>query len=188
MPYIDEAMMDVLRCKAKAADGSPSRDSSPSVFDRIVRLVASRERCTSELRSRMIREGYLPDDVDAAIRRSVECGLVDDVRFADVLIRTRLGQGRGRRGIEDELKRLGIALSDVCGWPESYFGEQASAETERALDVLRRHPPKSKNVLQSAYRKLVSKGFEPSVASAASRTYWKTVSCSGDGDGGEPII
>ena len=130
------------------------------------------------------------------MRRALDCGLIDDTRYGAVLIRTRVAQGRGRKGIEDELERAGIAASDIPGWPEEFFsvddfdpfrvnanaeddvvgctfGSESSdeQEIERALALLRRKPPRSKNVQASAYRKLVTKGYSTSVASAATRRF-----------------
>ena len=130
------------------------------------------------------------------MRRALDCGLIDDMRYGAVLIRTRVSQGRGRKGIEDELERAGIAASDIPGWPEEFFsvddfdpfrvnanaeddvvvcsfGSESSdeQEIERALALLRRKPPRSKNVQASAYRKLVTKGYSTSVASAATRRF-----------------
>ena len=132
------------------------------------------------------------------MRRALDCGLIDDTRYGAVLIRTRVSQGRGRKGIEDELERAGIAASDIPGWPEEFFsvddfdpfrvnanaeddvvgctfGSESSdeQEIERALALLRRKPPRSKNVQASAYRKLVTKGYSASVASAATRRFVK---------------
>ena len=130
------------------------------------------------------------------MRRALDCGLIDDTRYGAVLIRTRVSQGRGRKGIEDELERAGIAASDIPGWPEEFFsvddfdpfrvnanaeddvvgcsfGCESSdeQEIERALALLRRKPPRSKNVQASAYRKLVTRGYSTSVASAATRRF-----------------
>ena len=130
------------------------------------------------------------------MRRALDCGLIDDTRYGAVLIRTRVAQGRGRKGIEDELERAGIAASDIPGWPEEFFsvddfdpfrvnanaedgvvdcsfGSESSdeQEIERALALLRRKPPRSKNIQASAYRKLVTKGYSTSVASAATRRF-----------------
>ena len=105
-------------------------------------------------------------------------------------------QGCGRKGIEDELDRAGIAASDIPGWPEEFFsvddfdpfrvnanaedgvvgcsfGSESGdeQEIERALALLRRKPPRSKNIQASAYRKLVTKGYSTSVASAATRRF-----------------
>ena len=165
-------------------------------FEKVTRLACARERGSRELIDRLVRDGFSQEVADSAVRRALDCGLIDDTRYGAVLIRTRVSQGRGRKGIEDELERAGIAASDIPGWPEEFFsvddfdpfrvnanaeddvvgssfGSESSdeQEIERALALLRRKPPRSKNVQASAYRKLVTKGYSTSVASAATRRF-----------------
>ena len=88
-----------------------------------------------------------------------------DRRYADVLVRSRLAQGRGRRGIEAELAAVGIDAEEAA----RLVGEAAGAsgagdgqdEIERALELLERRPPHAKNLRQAAYRRLVQKATAP---------------------------
>lgn len=165
-------------------------------FEKVTRLACKRERGSRELVDRLVRDGFSREVAKSAVQRALDCGLIDDVRYGTVLVRTRVAQGRGRKGIEDELERAGIAASDIPGWPEEFFsvddfdpfrvnanaedgvvgcrfGSESSdeQEIERALALLRRKPPRSKNIQASAYRKLVTKGYSTSVASAATRRF-----------------
>ena len=190
MPYIDESYFSNVELEPDCATYTEEQSAA---FEKVKRLCLSRERGSAELIARLKRDGFEADDAAVAVERAVSCGLVDDVRFGETLVRTRISQGKGRHGIEEELNRNGIAPSDIPGWPSDFFNKQSSAcvysfgdanevelmqegfgcdagdalEVQRALDLLRRKPPRSKNVKASAYRKLISKGYSSSVAMAA---------------------
>ena len=171
-------------------------EDETKAFEKVTRLACARERGSRELVDRLVRDGFSREVAKSAVQRALVCGLIDDVRYGTVLVRTRVAQGRGRKGIEDELERAGIATSDIPGWPEEFFsvddfdpfrvnanaedgvvgcsfGSESGdeQEIERALALLRRKPPRSKNIQASAYRKLVTKGYSTSVASAATRRF-----------------
>ena len=90
---------------ASAAGGQPSRHDAGEVdedvrlsdpdaaFRKIERLCLVRERASEQLRQRLARGGFEAEAVEAALDRALACGLVDDGRFADVLVRSRLAQG-----------------------------------------------------------------------------------------------
>ena len=152
------------------ADADEAGSESSRAFNKIARLIAISERSSAQLRQRLIRDGFDASDAEEALERAQACGLVDDMRYAEWLVRSRLRQGRGLSGIERELSEAGMALEDLNGWPDEFLYDPES-ETDRALAFLERHPPKAKDIRGSAYRKLVSKGFSASSASSASRIW-----------------
>lgn len=146
----------------------PHADSA-AAFRKIERLCLVREQASEQLRQRLARDGFEPDAVETALARALACGLVDDSRFADVLVRSRLAQGRGRRGIAAELEALGI---DAGGVEALAAGDGDDAgEVDRALALLDRKPPRAKNRRDAAYRRLAGKGFSASVSSTAARLW-----------------
>ena len=160
---------------ASAAGGQPSRHDAGEVdedvrlsdpdaaFRKIERLCLVRERASEQL-----REGFEAEAVEAALDRALACGLVDDGRFADVLVRSRLAQGRGRRGIAAELESLGI---DADGVEALAAADDDAGEVDRAHALLDRKPPRAKNRRDAAYRRLAQKGFSASVSSSAARLW-----------------
>lgn len=148
-------------------DGS---DAEERAFRKVERLSLVRERASSELRRRLVREGFTEDVSARAVDRAVACGLVDDLRYAEVLIRTRLAAGRGRYGIESELSTLDIDVSDVPDWPDVFVGSDED-EINRAITLLERKPPRAKNLRDAAYRRLVGKGYSQAAAYSAARLW-----------------
>ncbi len=175
MPVIDEEFLAKLAVVKLEPVVREVPEGEEKAFAKIQRLACVRERCESELRARLVRDGFAADDADAAIRRAVACGLVDDLRYAGVLIRSRVAQGRGKSGIVAELEHAGIDASSVPGWPDEFFPEDAPSEVERALDLLRRKPSRSKDVRGAAFRRLVGKGYSQQVAYDAARRYAEEV-------------
>lgn len=164
------------RVPLAARTGASAADEAERAFRKIERLALAREQASAALRARLAREGFAPEAASAAVDRALSCGLVDDARYAEVLVRSRLSQGRGAQGIAAELDALGIDASVVPGWPEE-FAVNHESEVERALALLDRKPPRAKNGRDAAFRRLVQKGFGASVASTAARVWSEGEEC-----------
>ena len=137
-----------------------------AAFKRIVDLCSYHEFCTAKLRERLKRDAFPPAAIDEAIDKAVRIGLVDDIRWGEMRASALMRKGMGQVGIIRELKQLGISANAIGGWPHEYE-ERFGTESERALDILRKSPPRSKNPRSSAYSKLIRKGYDPSTASHA---------------------
>ena len=149
---------------------------SSSAFRKIIDLVNASDKSEAAIRDRLARYDFSAAEIDDAVERAKECGFIDDLRYADVLIRSRVAQGKGSSGIERELKSHGIDVIDVPGWPDE-FGIDYSMELERAIDFLKRKPPQSKNAREAAFRKLVNKGYSTSISSSAAREWFERSRC-----------
>lgn len=142
-----------------------------TVKDRALRLLAVRSRSRHELRMRLLRAGYEPEEVDAALGDLETVGLVDDERFARELAEHQRRRGMGRRAGMAALRTKGVdrelaerTLEEVQPEDDAELAfELASARLER----LRALPP---HVIQ---RRLVAflirRGYEPIIAGAAVR-------------------
>ena len=188
MPYIDERFIEDLRRKlgdeepssqesvvASMRPAAPSRaasarealgDEAFEAYKKIQRLASVSERSTKALRERLAKDGYASEAVDEAIERAVSYGIVDDRRYAEAYVRTKLRAGKGRRGIESDLRDLGIDPEEIGEWCES-----DDDEVSRALEVLEKRPPTAKNKRDAAYRRLISKGYSSSAAQSAARMW-----------------
>lgn len=154
--------------------GARGEKDGQQAFRKIERLALMREQASASLRTRLKREGFSDQAIDEALGRACACGLVDDTRYADVLIRSRISQGRGAQGIAAELAALGIDITAVRGWPDE-FAVDHDSEINRALALLESKPPRAKNKRAAAYRRLMQKGFGASVALTAARLWTESL-------------
>ena len=137
-----------------------------AALKKIVQLINVRERSTSQIRERLLKLEFTEDVTDKAVRKATSLNLIDDKRYADLLIRSRINQGKGAEGIERELRSEGIDINEVSGWPYSY-PVSYDEEYSRAINLLERKPSHAKNRKQASYRKLIQNGYSSRVASDA---------------------
>jgi regulatory protein len=141
------------------------------VKDRALRLLAVRSRSRHELRTRLVRAGYEPEDVDTALAELEAVGLVDDERFARELAESQRRRGMGRRAGMSALRGKGVDRDLAERTIEEVQPEddaEIAYELARArLGRLRSLPP------DVAYRRLIGflvrRGYEPMIASTAVR-------------------
>lgn len=141
--------------------------SYEACMDYLARLLSTRERSLQESQKRLLDKGYQEQVVSLVLERAQACGLLDDQRFAQGLIKDKLAAGWGTRRIEQELYRFGINKEFVEGYPEDFVTEED--QLQNALRALERHHSRSKNPQQAAYRYLISKGYSPDIVTAAIR-------------------
>ena len=156
----------VSKNKKREVDLSDADDA----FSKIVALVNASDKSEKAIRDRLVRSGFSEAAIEESVERAKSYGFIDDLRYAEVLIRSRLNQGKGMRGIERELSLQLIDIEQVPGWPHEFASDEET-ELKRALAFLDKKPPRSKNLREGAYRKLVAKGFSSAVASRAARQW-----------------
>ncbi len=170
-----EVPVAVARALGSGPREAPSREAFEELLARtcyeaararIDKLCSVRDRSVRELDERLGREGFDESTRASALGRSVEVGIVDDVRFAESFARGRAALGWGRRRIEDELRRRGVDADLIEGWPDEFLG---GGEFERALEAARRRPPAKRANAASTLRFLAGRGFPRPVASAVAR-------------------
>ena len=147
---------------------SLAEEEESKAFKKILKLASIREQASKKLHERLIKDGFSEQAVSNALGRAIEAHIVDDERYAEAFMRTQLAQGKGRRGVE--LEQLNIDSPSEEAWQLAYeqFGDD---ELERAMAFLHRKPPRSKNLREGAYRKLVQKGYSADVAASAARRW-----------------
>lgn len=112
--------------------GAAAQDAEPDP-EQVARTIALRQltaapRSRAQLEDAMARKDVPPEVAARVLDRFTEVGLVDDVAYAEMLVRTRHSErGLARRALEQELRRKGIE-------PEvaAVALEQVDEEDERA--------------------------------------------------------
>lgn len=127
-------------------------------------LLARRELSEAQLRLRLLRRGYPPEEVDEAIARLKAERALDDARVAEALTRTEIAvRGRGRLRVGRQLAQAGIA-SDVAdrALDHAYGETDPDALLTAALDkrLRGRSVVADPREMQRLYRYLTGQGFE----------------------------
>src|ERR1700744_6429716 len=80
----------------------------PSAYSKALGLLARREHSRRELKLKLRQGGYEGDEAGEALDRLGEQHYQDDDRFAEMLVRSRVGQGYGPMRLRAELKSHGL--------------------------------------------------------------------------------
>jgi regulatory protein len=81
-------------------------------------LLSRREHSILELRTKLLGRDFPSADIDAALARLVEEGLLSDERFTEAYIASCVRKGHGPTRIRLELERRGVAESLIADYLE----------------------------------------------------------------------
>lgn len=146
-------------------------------FAKIIRCANAKEQSTVKMKEKLIYAGFAEQAAEAALERAMRLHIIDDIRYAECLIRSALSQGKGLQFVVKEIESLEIDIYELEAY-QDYLRDHAEAMTERALQYLRQHRCHSKNPKASCYRKLMSRGYGSRVAAEAAELYCEELSCS----------
>ncbi|HET9269509.1 MAG TPA: regulatory protein RecX [Vicinamibacterales bacterium] len=139
--------------------------------------LARRELSEAQLRQRLSRRGFTPDDIDSAIDRLRQDGSLDDARVAAAIARSQLSiKKRGARRVRREIEAAGItsALAERAV-AEVYAEVDADALMAAAIDRrLGTRRLDDDREMARLYRYLVGQGFDADRAMAALRARRKS--------------
>ncbi len=99
-----------------------------------LRLLGRREHTYHELQEKLARRGHDPDEVEAALTALAEEGVLDEARFAEAFVNSRIERGQGPVRIAQEMRQRGVpeALADkALAAAEVDWREQARAVRRR---------------------------------------------------------
>jgi regulatory protein len=137
-----------------------------------LRQLARRELSEAQVRQRLSRRGFTPDDIDTTVARLRQDGSLDDARVAAAIARSQLSlKKRGERRVRREIEAAGIApaLAERAV-AEVYADVDADALLTAAID--RRLGTKrleDEREMARIYRYLVGQGFDAGRAMTALR-------------------
>lgn len=119
------------------------KEHQASVFDQALSLLSHREHSKKELFTKLKTKGHTEEEINAVIERLESINYLNDERFAEIFVRSRLSKPLGASRIAQELIQKGIsselakaAIADAnADWfelakqlKESKFGKEASKD------------------------------------------------------------
>ncbi|MGY6216414.1 regulatory protein RecX [Methylolobus aquaticus] len=120
-----------------------------------LRYLARRDYARAELAQRLRTKGFPADSVHTVLASLSAEGLLDDGRFAAMIVRRRAEQGYGRMRVVSELRQMGVDPSAI---PDEDIDWDAVLE-RLYRKRFRAGPPTSDRELQSRWRYLLQRGF-----------------------------
>lgn len=137
-------------------------------------MLARRELCEAQVRTRLARRQFEPDDIDAAVARLQGERALDDRRTALACARTEAHVKRhGRLRALRQLETIGIARDVARAAIADVFGElDEHLLIEQALDRRLRHGGSIEEaaVVWRVHRYLLAQGFDAARVHAAIRS------------------
>jgi regulatory protein len=142
------------------------RSSMPSnsAYAAGLMMLARRELSEKQLRQRLARREYSPEDIDAAIGRLKENRSLDDARVAGAIARMETGtRKRGRLRVKRQIEAAGISPSLAQRAVDEAFEEiDPDAQLNAALQkrLRGREQIADDKEFSRLYRYLLGQGFE----------------------------
>lgn len=132
-----------------------------------VKLLASRSYSTRKLREKLRMKGYLAEETDAAIEKLKEKRLLDDQRFADGFVRSRIEtHPRGKSALVRDLVARGVSGATAKQAVNENLTEEQ--EFDLARELVERKRSQYENLdADTRKRRLIAllarRGFRPGI-------------------------
>jgi regulatory protein len=144
-----------------------------SCYSDALKLLGRRDLSAADLRTRLLDREHPPEEIEAAISRLTEAGVINDGRLARAYARTASKvKGRGRLRVARELQEMGIGRDVIAEAVAEVYGDaDERAMIDRAVQKKLRGAAKPNTVQERArlYQFLMRQGFTPAAVSAALR-------------------
>lgn len=136
------------------------------------KVLAGRQVTVAELRRKLVAAKLEPADIEQALDRCMQAGLLDDERYAAQFVDARVRRGHGAQRIRQDLARRGVDRAVVdhalaCEADDEAFSAAAVDAARRKLARVDLDDAASRS---KAMRWLLSRGFTSAQADHAVRT------------------
>jgi regulatory protein len=129
-----------------------------------LKMLGRRELSEQQVRQRLARKEYEPDDIDQAIARLREERAINDARVAEAIVRTETGlRKRGKIRVRMQLERAGIAKGTAKQAIDEVFeaiDDEALIEASLRKRLRGRESIADDREFQRLFRYLIGQGFE----------------------------
>jgi regulatory protein len=136
----------------------------PSAYIDGLKMLGRRELSEKQVRERLARKAYEPDEIDEAVTRLREERAINDQRVAEAIARMETGiRKRGKVRVRMQLERAGIPKETAKQAIDSVF---EGIDDEALIEASLRKRLRGRDVIaddrefQRLFRYLVGQGFE----------------------------
>ena len=135
-----------------------------------LRLLSRRAHSRVEMQRKLERRGYASEDVDSALARLDELGYLNDLSFAEGLVRLR-SKSRGPRALSAELAQRGVGRAQADRALASYDDALQLASAMRIIERTygKREITEYREMLERVGNKLLRLGFSTTIVRGACR-------------------
>lgn len=135
-------------------------------------LVLGRRSCSEkELSDKLAEKGFAPSEIDGALAKMRDYGLVNDAEYAAEVVAMCAAKQRSKRHALEELRRRGIGRELAADAVEAGLGDQRTAAQELVLRKYGDIRALSREEKTKANNFLRSRGFDWQVISSVLRVY-----------------
>ena len=137
-------------------------------MDTALGYLTARMRTDNEMQRYLQHKGFLQDDIDQAMLRLHELGLVDDAKFANELVREKSSlRPVGKRALAYSLRQKGVAQESIDLGLASYSDEDEARACSDLFAKLAKKHGLDRPGLAKIQRALAARGFGYDLISAA---------------------
>ena len=126
---------------------------------RAIKLLARREHSARELKRKLEARGFAPEQASTTVAELGQAGWQSDVRYAELLVRSRVARGHGPARIEADLRMAGLPADQI----RAALNETNTDWRVLAAEVHARHfgqLPATSAERAKHYRYLQGRGFD----------------------------